>query len=193
MKNRGTMPFFSHTRKQLRRTRKQRGGACPAVGPERGQLQIRWYDRMPAWSIDKINYQLGIEFIKPNAKDLVTAASKGFIVFYETAHNAGQIKQHIVGFLIIKDADETHPECWYINWVLISAECRGQGLGTTLTNNIIAKARALKKRCIKLNVLAGSNTQKMYAAAKFVNTGSFKMVPGPNDVEVRMDEMRINL
>ena len=193
------MPLFSHTRRtkaRVRKTlkRKQHGGApCPAVGPRRGQLQIRWYASFPAWSIAKINYKLASAFVEPEPEDLVSTASSGYLIYYETAHNAGEIKQHVVGFLVIKTSDGTHPECWYIDWVLVDEACRGKGLGTTLTKNIIAKAKELGKSCIKLNVLAQSSTQQMYAAAGFVNTGAFKMVPGSEGTNVRMEEMRIDL
>jgi len=135
---------------------------------------------------------LATAFIEPEAEDLVNASTSGYLIYYETAHNAGEIKQHVVGFLVIKTEDETNPECWYINWVLVDEACRGKGLGTTLTKSIIAKAKEMQKACIKLNVLAGSSTQQMYAAAGFVNTGEFKMVPGPAGRKVRMDEMRID-
>ena len=168
----------AHTRKRAktRRRGKQRGGAvCPPVEA----IQIAWYDPLPAWSIEPINATIKKEFIEPQPDDLVRTTSCGVLAI----HNGPS--PYIAGFLIVRKHDKINPECQYIEWVLVNPECRRKGLARSMLKLAIEKNHP----CIKLNVQSGTNTQKSYLAAGFVNTGAYKMLAGPYGIPARMDEM----
>jgi len=173
------MRSYKRTRRQRSKrakSRKQRGGTvCPPIEA----IQLAWYDPLPAWSIEPINATIKKEFIEPQAEDLAHGASCGVLAIHNGAN------PYIAGFIIVRKQDKINPECQYIEWVLVNPECRRKGLARTMLKLVIEKNHP----CIKLNVQSGTNTQKGYLAAGFVNNGAYKMLKGPYGADVRMDEM----
>ncbi len=147
--------------------------------PPTEEIHLAWYDPLPAWSIEPINATIKREFIDPQPDDLVHAASCGVLAI----HNGPS--PYIAGFIIVRKQDKINPECQYIEWVLVNPECRRKGLARSMLKLVIEKNHP----CIKLNVQSGTNTQKSYLAAGFVNTGDYKLLKGPYGADVRMDEM----
>ena len=167
----------ANTRPKTRK-RQQRGGS-PAINID--GISIEWFDPVPQECIDDLNAQIKEAFVEPEEKDYVNKDTVGVLAYY----NEPNTKQRtIVGFIMIK-ADESSPECWYINWVFVKPQHRKKGIAQNMLKIVLNKNHP----CIKLNVQNGTTTKNMYTAVGFIDTNKPKHMPDGMGSTVQMDEM----